>query len=60
MMNLTEEQQQVVDTVCSIPDGRIIAVNAIAGSGKSHCSEAAIRAYKPKTGFYTDFNKKLL
>lgn len=60
MMNLTEEQQQVVDTVCSIPDGRIIAVNAIAGSGKSHCSEAAIRAYKPKTGFYTAFNKAIV
>ena len=33
---LTLEQQQVVDTVCSsIGEGKIIAVEAVAGSGKT-------------------------
>lgn len=57
---LTAEQQMVVDTVCSTSDNRIIAVNSIAGSGKTSTGEAVIRAYKPKSGFYTAFNKAIV
>ena len=57
---LTAEQQMVVDTVCSTSDNRIIAVNSIAGSGKTSTGEAVIRAYKPKNGFYTAFNKAIV
>lgn len=56
---LTEEQQYVVDTVLS-NDNRIIAVNSIAGSGKTSTGEAVIKAFKPKHGFYTAFNKAII
>ena len=59
-MSLTMEQQKVVDTVCSTADNRIVAVNSIAGSGKTSTGEAVIRAYKPKNGFYTAFNKAIV
>ena len=58
---LTGEQQQVVDTVCNgIEDGKIIAVNAVAGSGKTSTGDAVIRAFQPKNGFYTAFNKAIV
>lgn len=58
---LTVEQQEVVDTVCSsIGENKIIAVNAIAGSGKTSTANAVINAYKPKNGFYTAFNKAIV
>ena len=57
---LTDEQQLVVDTVCSSNDNRIIAVNSIAGSGKTSTGDAIIRAVHPKNGFYTAFNKAIV
>ena len=58
---LTQEQQAVVDTVCSAnKNSPIIAVNSIAGSGKTATGNAVIRAYKPKNGFYTAFNKAIV
>lgn len=57
---LTDEQQLVVDTVCSSNDNRIIAVNSIAGSGKTSTGDAIIRAVQPKNGFYTAFNKAIV
>lgn len=58
---LTLEQQQVVDTVCSsIGEGKIIAVEAVAGSGKTSTAKAVIETYKPKNGFYTAFNKAIV
>ena len=59
---LTKEQQQVVDIVCSntTKDNQIIAVNAVAGSGKTSTAKAVIEAYKPKQGFYTAFNKAIV
>lgn len=56
---LTEEQQHVVDEVLS-NDERIITVNSIAGSGKTSTGEAVIKAFKPKNGFYTAFNKAII
>lgn len=58
---LTQEQQQVVDIVCSNDsDNRIIAVNSIAGSGKTSTGDSVIRAFNPKKGFYTAFNKAIV
>lgn len=57
---LTDEQQLVVDTVCSSNDNRIIAVNSIAGSGKTSTGDAIIRAVQPKNGFYTAFNRAIV
>ena len=58
---LTGEQQRVVDTVCDgIDSGKIIAVNAVAGSGKTSTGDAVIRAFQPKNGFYTAFNKAIV
>lgn len=56
---LTDEQQLVVDTALSNPD-KVIAVNSIAGSGKTATAEAVIRTYKPKKGFYTAFNRAVV
>lgn len=61
MSNLTGEQQAVVDRVCdNIEDNKIIAVNAVAGSGKTSTGDAVIRAFQPKNGFYTAFNKAIV
>lgn len=57
---LTDEQTLIVDTVRSSNDNRIIAVNSIAGSGKTSTGDAIIRAIKPKNGFYTAFNKAIV
>ena len=58
---LTKEQQAIVDTVCSHDnDSRIIAVNAVAGSGKTSTADAVIKAYNPRNGFYTAFNRAIV
>jgi superfamily I DNA/RNA helicase len=60
-MNLTEEQLFVVDEVCSRKYcDKVIAVNSIAGSGKTSTGKAVIEAFKPKKGFYTAFNKAIV
>ncbi len=58
---LTKEQQAIVDAVCAEDnDSRIIAVNAVAGSGKTSTADAVIRAYNPSNGFYTAFNRAIV
>ena len=58
---LTKEQQAIVDTVCSHDnDSRIIAVNAVAGSGKTSTADAVTKAYNPSNGFYTAFNRAIV
>lgn len=60
-MNLTDEQLFVVDEVCSNKySDKIIAVNSIAGSGKTSTGKAVIEAFQPKKGFYTAFNKAIV
>ena len=61
-MKPTTEQQLIIDTVCSTHtnSNKIIAVNAVAGSGKTSTAKAVIEAYKPKQGFYTAFNKAIV
>lgn len=51
-MALTNEQNYVIDSVLCSDDGKVIAVNSIAGSGKTSTASAVINAYKPKNGFY--------
>lgn len=58
---LTKEQQAIVDAVCTDDnDSRIIAVNAVAGSGKTSTADAVIKAYNPSNGFYTAFNRAIV
>ena len=58
---LTKEQQAIVDAVCTNDnDSRIIAVNAVAGSGKTSTADAVIKAYNPQNGFYTAFNRAIV
>ena len=60
-MKLTDEQLFVVDEVCSTKyTNKVIAVNSIAGSGKTSTGKAVIEAFQPKKGFYTAFNKAIV
>ena len=59
-MGLTTEQQKVINTVLSQTDNRIVAVNSVAGSGKSSTAKALVEAYRPKNGFLFAFNKAII
>ena len=59
-MGLTKEQQYVIDTLLSKNDGRIVAVNSVAGSGKSSTARALVEAYEPKNGFLFAFNRAII
>lgn len=59
-MSLTKEQDRIIQTVLDKSQDKIIAVNACAGSGKTFTSHEIIKAYKPKTGFYSAFNKAIV
>jgi superfamily I DNA/RNA helicase len=56
---LTKEQELIIDNVLS-KDSRTIAINAVAGSGKTTSCHEIIKAYKPKSGFYSAFNKAIV
>jgi len=58
---LTQEQQKVVDTILSSEsDNKIVAVNSVAGSGKTSTALAVVEALKPNKGFYTAFNRAII
>lgn len=57
---LTQEQTKIIDTVLSKEDNRIVAINAVAGSGKTFTINEVIKAYQPKNGFYSAFNKAIV
>ena len=60
-MKLTKEQQEIVDLVLSdYSNGKIIAVNSIAGAGKTSTAKAIVEAYNPSSGLYTAFNKSIV
>ena len=60
-MEVTQEQQNVIDAVCSNKKcDKIIAVNAVAGSGKTSTCVATVESFKPINGFYTAFNKGIV
>lgn len=57
----TQEQQNIIDLVLSSEsDNKIVAVDAVAGSGKSSTAKGIIETFKPKKGFYTAFNKSVV
>jgi len=60
-MNLTTEQQKVIDVMLSSEsDNKIVAVNSVAGSGKTSTALAVVRALNPNKGIYTAFNKAIV
>lgn len=60
-MNLTEEQQKIVNTLLSTEsDNKIVTIDSVAGSGKTSTAVAIVEALKPKKGFYTAFNKAII
>lgn len=57
----TQEQQSIINLVLSPEsDNKIVAVNAVAGSGKSSTAKGIIEAFKPSKGLYTAFNKSVV
>lgn len=57
----TQEQQDIINLILSPEsDNKIVAVNAVAGSGKTTTAKGIIEAYKPEKGFYTAFNKSVI
>ena len=61
MKTLTEEQSTIVNTILSKKsDNEIVAVNSIAGAGKTSTAVAVVEAYKPTNVFYTAFNKAII
>jgi len=55
----TEEQNTIVAEV-SNGDGRIVLVDAVAGSGKSSTARLVVNTIRPKRGLYTAFNKAIV
>lgn len=55
----TKEQELIVAEV-SNGDGRIVLVDAVAGSGKSSTARLVVNTIRPKRGLYTAFNKAIV
>lgn len=60
-MLLTKEQQAIIDTLKSPEsNNRIVAVNSVAGAGKTYTAKAIAEALKPAKGLYTAYNKAIV
>lgn len=60
-MSLTIEQQAIIDILkSSESDNRIVAVNSVAGAGKTYTAKAIAEALQPATGLYTAYNKAIV
>lgn len=60
-MLLTSEQQAIINILkSSESDNRIVAVNSVAGAGKTYTAKAIAQALKPATGLYTAYNKAIV
>ena len=57
--NPTEEQNTIIQEVVN-GDGRVILVDAVAGSGKSSTARLVVNTIRPKRGLYTAFNKAIV
>ena len=57
-MNLTKEQQAIVNTICD-PSVDFVAVNAVSGSGKTTLLKAIADALDSKNGLYIAYNKAI-
>jgi len=58
MTVFTDEQQSSKDWILN-NDG-ILLIEAGAGTGKSFMSKEIVKALKPKSGYYTAFNKAIV
>lgn len=60
-MLLTKEQQAIIDVLkSSESDNCIVAVNSVAGAGKTYTAKAIAEALKPANGLYTAYNKAIV
>lgn len=59
-MNYTDEQLDIANEIKISNTNKIIAVNAIAGSGKTSVCNLIVDTVKPKKGFYTAFNRAIV
>ncbi|MDE7314323.1 MAG: AAA family ATPase [Mucispirillum sp.] len=60
-MLLTKEQQAIIDILKSTKsNNRIVAVNSVAGAGKTYTAKAIAEALKPANGLYTAYNKAIV
>ena len=60
-MLLTKEQQAIIDILKSPEsNNRIVAVNSVAGAGKTYTAKAIAESLKPANGLYTAYNKAIV
>jgi len=59
-MKQTEEQQRIVSTIVKQRNGKIVLVDAGAGTGKSSTGLAIVDEIKPPKALYTAFNKAIV
>lgn len=58
-MNLTEEQQQIVNYVKNITTPEMVLIDSVAGSGKTTLLQAIAKEIKPKNAIYLAYNKAI-
>ena len=58
-MNLTNEQQEIVDYAKNVTDDELLLVNSVAGSGKTTLLKAIAEAVSSEPGLYLAYNKAL-
>ena len=59
-MNLTEEQQNIINISGTLKQGQSLKIDACAGSGKTFTLVAITKAYKEKRFLYLAFNKAVV
>lgn len=58
---LTIEQNEIIEIMKSKEsDYKVVAVNSVAGAGKTYTAKQIVDALKPKKGLYTAFNKAIV
>ena len=58
---LTKEQNEIIELMKSKEsDYRVVAVNSVAGAGKTYTAKKIVEALNPKRGLYTAFNKAIV
>lgn len=58
-MNLTEEQQHVVDYAKQAEDGELLLIDSVAGSGKTTLLRAVAEGLNVTSGLYLAYNKAI-
>ena len=58
---LTIEQNEIIEIMKSKESNyKVVAVNSVAGAGKTYTAKQIVDALKPKKGLYTAFNKAIV